>query len=109
MTSPGFFPALHAATADDELLRQPSALALYYHLVSTLDFTQARRVKVWSIAGRLHMKRDTVREALGLLLLRGYLAEHARDVDNVRRMTLVWSFPAEEVGRLPAGPHSTAA
>jgi hypothetical protein len=55
-------------------------------------------VKAWALARQLRTHRDRVADALEQLVRRGYLVEHGRGTNNVRRITIaVVRVPAEHL------------
>lgn len=75
---------------DDVIVAHPTALRVYAHLLrNPLVFMHAQDVKVWLIAERLRTHRNRVSAAIDLLAARGYILEHPRGANNVRRVQLL--------------------
>ncbi len=89
------FPALMALPLDQALKSRPTVQMVYVFLLSELDFVEARRVKIAIRAEQLEIRKQTMIDALNLLVKRGYLCEHERDSTGVRRFTLAWSRKPE--------------
>ena len=85
MTYPAWFD-LHK---DPVIAQSPSASRVYAYLLENprCQF-EIQDVKAWLIAEQRGMARDSVNKALDLLVDRGYLIEHGRGQNNVRRLTV---------------------
>jgi len=76
--------------ADDEIARHPTAIRVYAHLLRNESiFFAPQDVKAWLLADTLKTHPDTVNAAIKLLVTRGYVIEHGRGMNNVRRLTIV--------------------
>lgn len=99
------FAAWFDIHADDAVADQPTALRVYARLLrNPRIFTDPQDVKAWLLADELHTHRDRVNSALDLLVARGYLVEHERGLNNVRRLTVAavrQSFDAAAPNPLP--------
>jgi hypothetical protein len=74
---------------DDEIVDHPTALRVYARLLrNPLIFMQPQDVKAWTLAEDMRVKRESVQVALSLLIDRGYVIDHGRSLNNVRRLTL---------------------
>jgi hypothetical protein len=74
---------------DDTIVDHPTAMRVYARLLrNPLIFIKPQDVKAWALAEQMHTHRDRVNAALELLVKRGYVIEHARGTNNVRRLTL---------------------
>lgn len=83
------FAAWFELHADDEIVAHPTALRVYALLLrNSRIFTEPQDTKVWWLADKLGAERETVRRALELLIARGYVVEHERGFNNVRRVTV---------------------
>src|SRR4051812_12154312 len=99
------YPAWFALHEDDAVAASPTALRVYAHLVRMPNvFFEPQDVKVWLIAERLHTHRDRVTAAIALLVERGYVREHDRGLNNVRRVTLLMqqSLPGQKEAGCPS-------
>ena len=86
MTYPAWFDLMRDATIG----RKPVAMRVYAALVAQHDaFFEPQDCKAWAMAELLGVKTDSVLEALNTLVERGYLREHGRNENNVRRFTIV--------------------
>jgi hypothetical protein len=83
------FPAWFDLHKDRIITAKPSAIRVYAHLLENprCQF-EIQDVKAWLIADQLGMARDSVNEALDLLTKRGYIIDHGRGQNNVRRLTV---------------------
>jgi predicted transcriptional regulator len=93
------FPALLALATDPVISKHPIAQRVYLHVLATLDFSQPRDVKGWVIAKELKVRPQTVYGSLDTLVARGFLTDHGRSVNNVRRFTLAWAQPLSALPR----------
>lgn len=84
------FPAWFDLNRDPAIRDKPSASAVYAHLIETYPriFFEPTDAKAWLIAQVTHLARDSVNESLDLLINRGYLIDHGRGLNNVRRVTI---------------------
>lgn len=84
------FPAWFDLNRDPAIAAKPSAQRVYAHLIETYPriFFEPTDAKAWLIAETTHLHRDSVNEGLNLLLARGYLLDHGRGLNNVRRVTV---------------------
>ena len=85
------FPALLALPNDPVIATHPIAQRIYLSLLSTLDFVEPRDAKAWVIARELKVRPQTVNSSFDTLVERGFLTDHGRSVNNVRRFTLAWA------------------
>jgi predicted transcriptional regulator len=85
------FPALLALATDPVIARHPIAQRVYLHILNSLDFSQPRDVKGWVIAKELKVRPQTVNSSFDTLVERGFLTDHGRSLNNVRRFTLAWA------------------
>lgn len=84
------FPAWFDLMEDPEILKRPAAQRIYARLLKNPRiFYEPLDVKAWLLADDLKMGRNTVNEALDLLVKRGYLLDHGRDGRNTRRVTII--------------------
>lgn len=84
------YPAWFDLMADPAILARPAAQRVYAHLLQNPRiFYEASDAKAWQIADELKMARDTVNEALDVLIEHGYLLDHGRDERKVRRVSVV--------------------
>lgn len=90
------FPALTDFPLDPIVAAHPASQRVYLRLIAVLDFTTPRDVKSWVLAEELLVKKSTVIGALTLLIERGFLIDHGRSMNNVRRLTLAWSRPYQQ-------------
>ena len=97
---------------DDVVVAHPTALRVYAHLLrNPMIFMQAQDVKAWAIAKQLKTNKGRVLKALNLLVGRGYVIEHDRGANNVRRVTLAMErreMPNNLSGGTQAAPTSSA-
>lgn len=84
------FPAELAMKRDRAI--PPSARRVYDYLLTALDFTQIRPAKEDVHAPLAGVDPKTFRAGVTLLIDRGYLIDHGREMHNVRRLTLAWSL-----------------
>lgn len=92
---------------DDAIVAHPTALRVYALLLRNPKiFTDPQETKVWWLADNLGAKRDTVIHALELLIARGYVVEHARGPNQVRRLTV--AVLRSDSGRPPNRTPSSA-
>lgn len=90
------FPAFNDAK-DDRALRG-SPISVYLHLAGTLSPVQWREVPQLSLSVELDYSERTIRDALDLLVRRGYLErdeETAAHAGVARRFRLVYSRAVE--------------
>jgi hypothetical protein len=74
---------------DDAVIDHPTAMRVYARLVrNPLIFLTPQEIKTWALADDMHTHRDRVKAALDLLVERGYVIEHPRGTNGVRRLTL---------------------
>jgi hypothetical protein len=95
------FPALTDFPLDPVIGVHPAAQRIYLRLIALLDFSAPRDVKAWVLAEELCMKKTTVIHAFTTLVDRGFLIDHGRSMNNVRRFTLAWSRPVTDSGSAP--------
>jgi hypothetical protein len=91
---------------DDEIVDHPTALRVYARLLrNPLIFMQPQDVKAWTLAEDMRVKRESVQVALSLLIDRGYVIDHGRSQNNVRRLTLAMERAPQspDVGSAPKG------
>lgn len=83
------FPAWFDLHRDSVIASHPSAGRVYAYLLENprCQF-EIQDVKAWLIAEQRGMARDSVNKALDLLIERGYIIEHGRGQNNVRRLTV---------------------
>jgi DNA-binding MarR family transcriptional regulator len=83
------FPAWFELYRDRIISQKPSACRVYAYLLENprCQF-EIQDVKAWLVAEELGMARDSVNEALNLLIQRGYVLDHGRGQNNVRRLTV---------------------
>ena len=94
------FAAWFAIHNDDVIVDHPTALRVYARLLrNPLIFTQPQDVKAWTLAQEMHTHQDRVNGALNLLVERGYVIEHGRGLNRVRRLTL--AIERQEAATLP--------
>lgn len=93
---------------DKALKSRPTVQMVYVFLLTELDFVEARRVKIAIRAEELEIRKQTMIDALNLLVKRGYLCEHERDSTGVRRFTLAWSRSTEVTSGSPERTPSAA-
>lgn len=81
-------PAIYDLLADDRVSR--TAHKVYVRLLQTHPriLSEPTEVKAWALARQLGTHRDRVNEAIERLLERGYLIDHGRGTNNVRRITV---------------------
>lgn len=84
------FPAWRAFYRDPVIRRNHAAAQVYAALLGLGDMImyEPRAVKAWVLAEAEGLKKETVLRALNLLVARGYVIEHARAPNNVRRFTI---------------------
>lgn len=84
------FPAWFDLHCDKAVTANPSALRVYAFLIANYPriFFEPQDVKAWLIAETEQMGRDSVNDSLDLLVARGYILDHGRGQNNVRRLTL---------------------
>lgn len=83
------FPAWFDFTRDPVMLRHPATLAVYAAIIQRPRcFHDPQEVKAWLMADELGFEKETVLKALNLLVERGYLQEHERAQNNIRRFTV---------------------
>jgi hypothetical protein len=82
------FPALLALATDPVIATHPTAQRVYLHILSMLDFAEPRDVKAWLIADQLKVRKQTVMASFDILVERGFLTDHGRSLNSVRRFTL---------------------
>ena len=90
-TSGVTFPALLALATDPVIATHPIAQRVYLHVLATLDFSEPRDVKGWLVAEQLKVRAQTVNSSFDTRVERGFLTDHGRSVNNVRRFTLAWA------------------
>lgn len=83
------FPAWFDFQRDRVIAAKPTASRVYAYLLE-LPNSQwvVQDVKAWLIAEQRQMSPDSVNEALDLLIDRGYVINHGRGQNNVRRLTV---------------------
>lgn len=83
------FPAFFEFVRDVAALRHPAAIAVYGHILQLPGaFHTPQELKAWYLADLLHFEKTSILEAFNLLVERGYLIEHDRGQNNVRRFTV---------------------
>lgn len=83
------FPAWYDLHKDRVIAANPSTIRVYAHLLENPRCTfEIQDVKAWLVAETLGMARNSVNDALDLLINRGYLIDHGRGQNNVRRITV---------------------
>lgn len=83
------FPAWYDFYRDDVIRRHPAAMQVYAAILAIDDaFYEPCPVKAWALAQSEGLRKKTVIRALDLLVERGYLDEHARGGNNVRRFSV---------------------
>lgn len=96
------FAAWFELHADDAIVAHPTALRVYALLLRNPKiFTEPQDTKVWWLAEKLNTERETVRKALELLIEHGYVVEHPRGFNNVRRVTVAAIRPEGWQGNPP--------
>lgn len=96
------FSAWFALHEDDVIVDHPTAMRVYARLLrNPRIFTEPQDVKAWAMADDLHTHRDRVNAALDLLVERGYVVEHKRGLNQVRRLTLAIERPERQEQPLP--------
>jgi hypothetical protein len=101
------FPAWFEFHRDKAMRRSPACGAVYAAMIGLDDiFIVARPIKAWVLAEALEMEKETVLLALDKLVEHGYLQEHERGANNVRRFTVRVKLPDVVSSRLnpPAFP-----
>lgn len=84
------FPAWFDLHSDPVIRQNPSAVTVYAELLQIERILyEPREVKAWHLAERVGMRKQTVLRALDLLISRGYLLDHGRGDNNVRRLSIV--------------------
>lgn len=75
---------------DDAVVDHPTALRVYARLLrrGAAIFRTPQAVKIWLLAEQMRAHRESVIVALDLLIRRGYVVEHGREMNNVRRITI---------------------
>lgn len=107
------YPAWFAFHKDKEIHEYPATARVYAALVELQSiFFEPRPIKAWVLAEALGIKKRTVLRSLNILTTKGYIVEHDRDMNNVRRFTV--AFIAHPIGAVeptsaPEGPDSHAA
>lgn len=85
MTYPAWFDLMR----DPVIHARPAAQRVYAHLLQNPRiFYEPEDAKAWKIADELQMSRDTVNDALDVLIEHGYLLDHGRDERKVRRVSV---------------------
>ncbi len=83
------FAAWFDLHADDVVAEQPTALRVYAWLLrNDRILEEPQEIKAWVVAEQLHVHRDSVKAALMVLIERGYVVEHPRGYNNVRRLSV---------------------
>lgn len=83
------FPAWFDFARDPVMLQHPATLAVYGEIVGRPNcFYTPHEVKAWVLADKLGFEKETVLKAFNLLVERGYLVEHSRAQNNIRRFTV---------------------
>lgn len=91
------FPAWFDLMRDPAILAKPAAQRVYAKLLENPRiFYDPMDVKAWLLAEQMGMARDTVNDALDALIRLGYLCDHGRGQNNVRRVTMIVTRPATE-------------
>lgn len=74
---------------DPEILKRPAAQRIYAKLLKNPRiFYEPLDVKAWLWAEQMGMSPNTVNKALKTLIELGYLVEHGRAQNHVRRVTI---------------------
>lgn len=97
---------------DDVVVDHPTAMRVYARLLrNPLIFMQPQDVKAWVLAKEMGVKEHSVGAALRLLIERGYVLEHERGLNRVRRVTLAIERPegAPAIGPVPERHTNSAA
>jgi hypothetical protein len=95
------YPAFDAFFADPE--RTTARICVYMALqppILSLNPAMPRAVKVEVVRQLARVSMGAASQALGWLILRGYLVVHARDARGMPSLTLAYSLP--ELGQLPS-------
>lgn len=84
------FPAWYEFQRDPVIRQNPSAYPIYAELlqVPRILFEPAD-VKAWLLAERVKMRKQTVLRILDLMITRGFVLDHGRGDNNVRRLSIV--------------------
>lgn len=95
---------------DDVIVAHPTALRVYAVLLrNPLVFMRPQAVKMWLIADQLRVEKKSAIAALNLLVARGYVIEHEREMNNVRTVTLAIDRVAPAVSSTPKDTASRSA
>lgn len=89
---------------DDVVVDHPTAMRVYARLLrNPLIFMLPQDVKGWLIADDMKVQPRSVYRAIDLLIERGYVIDHGRGTNNVRRLTLAMERPktAPEITHAP--------
>jgi predicted transcriptional regulator len=85
-------PASLDIFTDEEVLARPTALKVYGKLLAIPEITfRPQPVKIENLARQVRRHRDSVSDALKLLIRLGYVVDSGRGQRNVRRVTLALS------------------
>lgn len=84
-------PAVMQLIYDPVVAQSPTAIRLYFHLLTELDLSEVRHVKAGLIAEILCVERTRVVAGFNLLTDRGYLVEYERTTNHMRQFTLAYS------------------
>lgn len=83
------YPAWFDVHQDTEVAKRPTALRVYAYLLrDPRALFHPVPFKVEIVAAQLRTHRDRITEAVELLLSRGYVLDHGRGSNNVRRLTI---------------------
>lgn len=94
-----WFPAFAELMRDPQVAERPAVQRVYVHLTEDPRILyEPRDVKAWLVAQQLGMSRDTVNDALDCLIKMGYLLDHGRGQNNVRRVSIIGKRPEQEAG-----------
>lgn len=83
------YPAWFDFHRNQAMRRHPACGNVYAAMLCLENvFFEPRAVKAWVLAEALELEKETVLRALNLLVEHGFLVEHARGQNNVRRFTV---------------------
>jgi hypothetical protein len=101
------FPAWDAFDGDPRV--KTRHVKVYRYCRATLDFREVRFAKRENVAEKTGIHQADVTRALTALVQWGYLIEHPRDTNGLRRFTLAWSRRGGDSPPLAtAAEHTTA-
>lgn len=104
------FPAWFDFHKDKEINKHPAAGRVYAAILGLENILFVpRAVKAWVLAEGLGIRKKSVIRSLNLLVQRGYLIEHERDTNNVRRFTVAGTRHPKPGTSSPNDTHTSAA